>query len=106
MMVGKQDFLNKLDEVKSREDTEILFQSANTLLADNPSDIEVLHARAQLYVKLQELGKAINDYTTIITLDKDDKIAATQIIQLKSILKYNNTDIYASPNTNFDPWLD
>ena len=106
MMIGKQELLIKLDEAKSGEDTEVLFQSANALLADNPTDIELLHVRAQLYVKLQELGKAINDYTAILTLDKEDKVAATQIVQLKSILKFNNTDIYASPNTNFDPWLD
>ena len=106
MMIDKQELLIKLDEAKSGEDTEVLFQSANALLTDNPTDIELLHVRAQLYVKLQELGKAINDYTAILILDKEDKVAATQIVQLKSILKFNNTDIYASPNTNFDPWLD
>jgi len=69
-------------------------------------DIPLLHARAELYVKLQRLGEAVNDYRLILSYDKNDRIAAGQIEQLTTIMRFSGNDIYASPNTNLDPWLE
>ncbi len=66
----------------------------------------LLHERAELYTSIQEYGKAINDYLRLIEINADDKIAIAKLSILRNILKYSNIDIYASTNTNMDPWLD
>lgn len=78
----------------------------NRLLSEAPEDIELLHIRAQLFEKQQEWAKAINDYLKILSLDQNDNKAKTQSAMLKTILRYNNTDIYSSPNTHYDPWFE
>ncbi len=77
-----------------------------SLLSESPEDIELLHTRAQLFEKQQEWANAINDYLKILSLDQNDKKAKTQSAMLKTILRYNNTDIYSSPNTHYDPWFE
>lgn len=93
---------------RARGDNEInsLLEKVTSMLKSKPSNIDLLQARASLFKKLQEFGKAINDYQTILSVDKDNRQAQIQIEQLLTILRYQNTDIFESPNTNFDPWLD
>jgi len=96
----------KAKEAQGDKDIETLFVETGNLLKIEPENLRLLHLRAQLSVKLQKFGQAINDYKSILAVNKDDHTATAQIEQLQTILKYNNTDIYANPNTNFDPWLD
>lgn len=106
MEVAIRKVIRKIKEAKRGDQIQELFQEVNHLLKSNPTHLELLHNRAELNIKRQELGAAINDYRMIIAIDKNDKKASAQIEQLQTILKYNNTDIYANPNTNFDPWID
>ena len=85
--------------------TQVIHQ-LNLLISDSSTDTGLLHARAQLFEKQQQWGKAINDYLNILTIDKNDKKAKVQSETLKTIMKYNNMDIYSSPNTNNDPWFE
>lgn len=71
-----------------------------------PEHIALLETRAELHIKRQNFGAAINDFLTIQTLDPLNTKAAIQIEQLRTILKFQNTDIFENPNTSFDPWLD
>lgn len=75
------------------------------LIKEKPQ-LELLYKRAQLNLTLGENAAAVNDYNAILRLDASQHYAKTQIDFLKTILRYNNTDIYSSPNTNFDPWLE
>ena len=102
----RQKILQKIDRVRGQKDVEALFEKVDRMLAGAAKDTELLHARARLYVMMQKYGAAINDYNSILSIDKNDKAAEAQIGQLKTILRFSNTDIYASPNTNFDPWMD
>ncbi|NOY51224.1 MAG: hypothetical protein GXO88_11780 [Chlorobi bacterium] len=89
------------------KDKEIAGQIAKLdILINEKANIDLLYKRADLYLKTGENGKAINDYYKILKLDENQEFAKTKIEFLKTILRYNNTDIYASPNTNFDPWLE
>ena len=82
--------INKIDkEIQNLDDKQIL-----------------LHSRAQLYTKIQEHSKAINDYIAILKADPTDKEAQVNLEMLQTIVKFVNTDIYASTNTNMDPWMD
>jgi len=65
----------------------------------------VLYLRADLYTKLQKHSNAINDYIAILDIDGSYKDAAVKLDMLKTIVKFVNTDIYASTNTNMDPWM-
>ena len=85
--------------------TQVIHQ-LNLLISDSSTDTGLLHTRAQLFEKQQQWGKAINDYLKILTINKNDKKAQVQSETLKTILKYNNMDIYSSPNTNNDPWFE
>lgn len=73
---------------------------------DIKTDVDLLMCRAGIFTKLQQNGMAINDYNKVLEINPDSKHAATQLDLLKTILRYSNTDIYASPNTNMDPWFE
>lgn len=75
-------------------------------LIDKKPEIDLLYQRAKLLMSFGENAKAINDYYHILSIDKDEKLAKVKIEYLKTILRYTNTDIYANPNTNLDPWLE
>ena len=83
-----------------------ILEQVNGLLSVSPADTELLHARGHLYEKLQKWSEAINDYLQILSIDKNDNKAQARTEMLKTILRYNNTDIYSSPNTNYDPWFE
>jgi len=83
-----------------------LIDKLSTLIAQSDESVNMLRLRAAIWVKLDEKGKAINDYRELLVLNPEDEEAATQIQFLQTILRYNNTDIYANPNTNMDPWLE
>ena len=105
--VKKKKFIIDQARNTSGEDQVIqVIQQLNLLISDSSTDTELLHTRAQLFEKQQQWGKAINDYLKILAIDKNDKKAQVQSKTLKTILKYNNMDIYSSPNTNNDPWFE
>jgi len=95
-----------VDKVSGKKDIEDLIQQITTLIDVDDIDSNLLHLRAELYVKLQQNDKAINDYNRILSKDKSDKKALVQLEMLTTILRYNNTDIYSSTNTNMDPWME
>lgn len=81
-------------------------KSLEKLISNSPKDIELLFERAELFTSIQQHGNAINDYLTILKIVPDNKIAKTKLELLRTIIKYSNIDIYASTNTNMDPWED
>ena len=81
-------------------------EALNKIIDKNPKDPEPYKKRAELYYKLNEYGKALNDYYKILEKQPDNKEIKTQIDMIETILRYTNTDIYASTNTNMDPWLE
>jgi len=91
-----------------KESEELLLQKLDNInkSIETKEDINLLYDRAKIYIQLGKNAYAINDYNRIIKIDNNQQYAKSQVEFLKTILKYNNTDIYASPNTNFDPWLD
>jgi tetratricopeptide (TPR) repeat protein len=78
----------------------------NENIKKNPDNIELYKKRAAIYYKLNEYGKALNDYYHILEKEPENKEVKTEIEMIKTILRYTNTDIYASTNTNMDPWLE
>ena len=109
MSTSGNDRNKAIENAKVASDASKISESVNqisNLLSTFPDDIELLHNRAMLFEKKQEWAKAINDYLKILSLDKSDKKARTQTEMLKTILRYNNIDIYSSPNTHYDPWFE
>ena len=106
MKESTDGFIKSIQKAKGDKDITSLLEKVSIMLKNEPDKIVLLQARAELYKKLQKFGLAINDYQTILSLDKTNQQAQVQTEQLLTILKYQNTDIFESPNTNFDPWLD
>ena len=102
----KRSVIKKAYKILGKSQVSACINQLNTLLLNSSTDVELLHARAELFEKQQEWAKAINDYLKILSIDKNDKKARTQSEMLKTILRYNNTDIYSSPNTHYDPWFE
>lgn len=99
-LTEKLKALNGVDELSD------LLSKVDSLILNNQQSKQLLQLRADLFIKMQKPAKAINDFKAILELDPDNSIAKFQVEHLKTILKFNNTDIYANPNTNLDPWLD
>lgn len=101
-----QQILNRAKNAKSKQDILTLVEELTVLISKNKNNTELLHARAELLIKLQLNGKAINDYREILEINNSDKHAAGQIEMLATILRFTGNDIYANPNTNLDPWME
>jgi len=103
---SKEDIFRLASKVKDANEVEVLLTDLNKWLDKEPGDIVLLEHRGVLYEKLQQYSKAINDYKKILEREPGHKQAITKIEMLSTILRYTNTDIYASPNTNLDPWME
>ncbi len=82
-----------------------LIKNINTEIKNTEDSIELLYQRATLYTKLQEHSNAINDYIAILKINDSYKDVQVKLDMLQTIVKYVNIDIYASTNTNLDPWM-
>ncbi len=78
----------------------------NEAIKARPGEEELYFMRAESFNKLNRYGDAINDYYKVVELNPDNKEAIGKIDLIHTILRYHNTDIYANPNTNMDPWLE
>lgn len=92
-------------KLEKSEDIKLAIKKISEKIDLKPN-IDLFYERAQLLIKDNQNAMAINDYNQIIKLDSNQQLAKSQIEYLTTILRFNNTDIYASPNTNFDPWLE
>ena len=99
------EIIREAEITEDKKKLESLLAEINTQL-NTKVDVDLLLCRAGILTKFQQYGMAINDYSKVLEIDPDSKQAATQLDLLKTILRYTNTDIYASPNTNMDPWLE
>ena len=105
-MRSKEDISRDIMQAGSRSDLELIIKELNQWLKIEPDNILLLEQRAAIFEKLQQYGNAINDLKKIIEIAPDNKQATVKLEMLNTILRYKNTDIYASPNTNMDPWLE
>jgi len=99
-------FKEEADKATDKKAIQQLVKQISDSIDQLPEPIEWLRLRASLYVKLDEKGNAINDYRHILKQSPEDVHAAGQIELLITILRYNNSDIYANTNTHMDPWLE
>jgi hypothetical protein len=105
-MPAIKQILEQAKNAKAKEDISALVEELTQLISENKCNTKLLHIRAELFIKLQLYGKAINDYRKILGIDDTDKQAAGQIEMLATILRFSGNDIYANPNTNLDPWME
>jgi tetratricopeptide (TPR) repeat protein len=81
-------------------------EAINQCIAEKPDDADLYYTRAELYFQNNDLGKAVNDYKKVLEINPKDQRALTKAEFVRTILRYQNTDIYANPNTDMDPWLE
>lgn len=105
-MGEKEKILKEAGRAASHEEVEAALAALSELIEKMPGHEDLFYARAELYYKLNRYGQAINDYMRVLSINPDNKEAAGKIDILKTILRFHNTDIYANPNTDMDPWLE
>jgi len=102
----KEQLINYLNNLIEQEK---LSKALDIIQEKNPEredDIPLLYLQSKIYQQIQDFGKAINTLQKIIKIDPDQKEAKNYISLINDILRYKNSDIYASPNTTHDPWLE
>ncbi len=102
----KEALLKQLREAEGEKAILEGIKLLNDLLKARPGDEDLFFLRAEFFYKLNRYGEAMNDYMRVAELNPGNKEAAGKIDIIKTILRYHNTDIYASTNTDMDPWLE
>ncbi len=102
----KDKLLKQLNNLEGEENILKAVKKLNEAIQKQPEDEELYFMRAEFFYKLNRYGEAINDYNHVVALNPDNKEAAGKIDLIHTILRYHNTDIYANPNTDMDPWLE
>ncbi len=102
----KEKLLKQLQGVEGEENILKAVKMLGEAIKAQPGDEALYFMRAEFFYKLNRYGAAINDYNKVVELNPENKEAVGKIDLIHTILRYNNTDIYASPNTNMDPWLE
>jgi len=98
--------LKQLQGIEGEENILKAVKMLDEAIKAQPEDEELYFIRAEFFYKLNRYGAAINDYIKVVEINPGNKEAVGKIDIIKTILRYNNTDIYANPNTNMDPWLE
>ncbi len=98
--------LKQLQGIEGEENILKAVKILDEAIKAQPEDEELYFIRAEFFYKLNRYGAAINDYIKVVEINPGNKEAVGKIDIIKTILRYNNTDIYANPNTNMDPWLE
>ncbi len=104
--MNKTKLLEQLRKVEGEKNILDAVKKLDKMIETQRGDEELYFMRAEFFYKLNRYGEAINDYYKVLEINENNKEAAGKIDIIKTILRYNNTDIYASPNTNMDPWLE
>jgi len=105
-VIKKSEIAQLIEQTNSETELQSILKDINQWLEKEPGGTILLEQRAQLYEKLQQYGKAINDYKKILETIPTHQHAASKIELLTTILRLSNIDIYANPNTNLDPWME
>jgi len=104
--LNKTKLLDQLRKVEGEKNILDAVKKLDKMIETQRDDEDLYFMRAEFFYKLNRYGQAINDYYKVLEINENNKEAAGKIDIIKTILRYNNTDIYASPNTNMDPWLE
>ncbi len=99
--MNSEQFSNKLESSDLNNLTEILLKE----ISENKNDITPLFQLATVYVKLNELVKAINIYITLLEIDPDNENAKFEKDSIQAIVQQSQLDIMACTNTHMDPWM-
>ncbi len=102
----KEKLLKQLQGMEGKENILKAVKMLDEAIKVQPKDEALYFMRAEFFYKLNQYGAAINDYNKVVDMNPENKEAVGKIDLIHTILRYNNTDIYANPNTNMDPWLE
>jgi len=104
--VEKGKLLKQLQGTEGEKNILEAVKKLDEAIKTNPAEEDLYFLRAELFYKLNRYGEAINDYNKVVELNPGNKEAIGKIDLIHTILRYHNTDIYANPNTDMDPWLE
>jgi len=86
-----------LDEAKSLFDRHELvgsLEAVSKIIQKENENGDAFLLRARIYYKMQQWGKAINDYSTVLEIDPGNQEAKSGIEMARSILGYFTPDMF------------
>ncbi len=102
----KEKLLKQLQGIEGDENILKAVKKLDEAIKAQPEGEELYFMRAEFFYKLNRYGDAINDFNKVVGINPGNKEAAGKVDLIHTILRYHNTDIYANPNTDMDPWLE
>jgi tetratricopeptide (TPR) repeat protein len=106
LKLKKEKLLKQLQGIEGEENILKAVKMLDEAIKAQPGEEELYFMRAEFFYKLNRYGDAINNFNKVVEINPGNKEAAGKIDLIHTILRYHNTDIYANPNTNMDPWLE
>lgn len=98
------DLYSRIDAMRTENQIRNSIADITEKLRNNPGDTVMLFERATLWEQIGEIGHAVNDLIEILKTDPENFRAKNRINYLKTILKFQNIDIFSDTNTHHDPW--
>ncbi|MFP4046221.1 MAG: tetratricopeptide repeat protein [Bacteroidales bacterium] len=105
-MDNKHDILVKAEQFVEEEKFDDAIELLNTFLANNSEDMDILLKKAFLLKQMQKFSDALNTLKKVFDNDPENAEALKLHTMIMDILRFQQTDIYASTNLSNDPWLD
>jgi len=69
-------------------------KALDELITVNSADNQSMLLRAKIYYKMQNWGKAMNDYALVLELDPDNQEAKSGLEMARNILGYFTPDMF------------
>lgn len=66
----------------------------NGLILVNPNDVNALKLRAHIFYKMQKWGDAMNDFTSVLEIEPNNKEAKSGLEFAQNILGYFTPDMF------------
>jgi tetratricopeptide (TPR) repeat protein len=80
-------------------------ESLHLAIAKSENPLPLLKSLAQIYIRQSQYTEAINVYIEILNINPHCEEIQGLYEFANIIVKQSQLDIYASPNTNNDPWF-
>ena len=101
-----QKILEKIRELKEKEQLTEALKWIDEALAEDPDDLELYLEKGKILKHIQHFTEALNCFQKVLKIDPGHNETRNLKIMVQDILRYQQFDIYGSTNLSNDPWLD
>ena len=89
-----QKSIDEAQKLFEQNDLNQALEILNSFLCENSTDVFSLNLRARIHYKMQEWGKAMNDYAMVLENEPENQEAKAGMEMAKNILGYFTPDMF------------